>query len=285
MDTLRIKKVLVPTDFSEPSYNAVKTAVAVCMQHHASITLLNVYEKTSNFILPYSVAGYQGDVSKRTKMIRTNKLRRLADQIQVRNNLTVEAEVHKGNVAEIISTIAIETKMDMIVMGTHGSHWLKRESFMGTITYNVVKYAYVPVLIVPAQGSWTNFKKIIFPVRTTTNASEKYETIHPIITKNNSRLIVLALAEGDHPSQLFELNALLRDLKSRLKDEGISYETELHYGNEFPEKILDTAESYCADLIVINASNKKNNKNVLVNTYLQRIVNVAKTPVLAVKFD
>src|ERR1041385_136914 len=104
MDTLRIKKVLVPTDFSEPSYNAVKTAVAVCMQHHASITLLNVYEKTSNFILPYSVAGYQGDVSKRTKMIRTNKLRRLADQIQVRNNLTVEAEVHKGNVAEIIST-------------------------------------------------------------------------------------------------------------------------------------------------------------------------------------
>ena len=46
METYKIKKVLVPIDFSTVSLNALETAIAICKRQLATLTLIHVVENT-----------------------------------------------------------------------------------------------------------------------------------------------------------------------------------------------------------------------------------------------
>ena len=282
METFNIKKILVPTDFSEQSDNALRTAVAMCKRHKASMVLLNVYEPTANVTLTEGRAGFYGETLKEIEKIRRTRLEMIARKIREVDDILVEIQVRMGNVADAVCALTDEEMTDIIVMGTHGSSGGLSEFFVGTNTYSVVKESQVPVLMVPSSGEWENFKKILFPLRKFNNSVDKYEAIRPIIEKNDSLLILLGVVEAKHPALVPETYGLLNYFKSKLEYDGVTYESQLYCGDQLAENIMNTAESYHADLIVIMASNNRKVENFLASPYSEQIVNRSRTPVLAI---
>ncbi|MBK5284600.1 MAG: universal stress protein [Bacteroidia bacterium] len=281
MDTIAIKKVLVPIDFSELSDNAVRTATAICVRQNASMVMLHVNETTLNIVSPYGVS-YMSSTLRGISDTQLNKLKVIAAEINSREKIFIEIAIRTGNVCESICALAEQTKTDLIVMGTHGSSGL-REFFIGTSAYHVIRHSPVPVLTVPSAGNWTEFKKILFPVRMVNGAFDKYEAILSIIKKNNSSLIILGLAENNNPSQLPELTDLINKFKSKITQDEIAFEIVIYYGDKLPEKILETAHNYNADLIVITAVLDHTMKDFFVGPYAQQIVNHSKIPVLTIR--
>lgn len=134
------KKILVATDGSKNSVNAVEKAVDFAKSYGGNLIALSVvdlpdelYAEAPTLVdnLVAKAKGYVGDVSG------------LADKIGV----TVRTEVREGESYRSVVSLAAEESVDLIVMGSHGRTGLKR-LLMGSVTEKVIGHAPCPVLVV-----------------------------------------------------------------------------------------------------------------------------------------
>lgn len=145
-----IQKILVPTDFSEPSYRGVTAANELAGHFGAELILIHVVS-SSQFVPPAGPpvpTGYQ----------LSTLLEELMEAAKHSMNRTIEEKVSKtvssrsfvlsGTPAEEIVRVAAEEKVDAIVIATHGwTGW--RRFIFGSVAEKVVRLAERPVLTIP----------------------------------------------------------------------------------------------------------------------------------------
>jgi nucleotide-binding universal stress UspA family protein len=140
----RLKKILVPIDFSDCSKKALQYAIPLAKEHGARITLLYVVPTS------YAVGEYGGyDHASILADMRTSgkkEIDRLAKDM-VGGEVPVNTIVSGGAPAREIIKAAKAAEMDVIVLSTHGRTGLKHV-FLGSVTENVVRQAPCPVLVV-----------------------------------------------------------------------------------------------------------------------------------------
>ncbi len=146
-----ISKVLVPLDGSKAAQRAAKYAVDFAKQTGAVLTLLSVIDK--RFIIEQSVSASASpthlkevveDYLEQSAQAATDAIVRLCKQ----NHIKYKAVIRKGHPVEEIASEAIKSKIDLIIMGSHGKSALKA-AILGSVTYGVLhKEAKIPVLIV-----------------------------------------------------------------------------------------------------------------------------------------
>lgn len=141
---LPIKSILCPTDFSEPSYEALGAACELAEHFGSDLTILHVVApipKVASNIGPsaFNINTYQFELEKDAK-------KQLAKAVieRVPENLKVHQLVTHGNAADkILQTV----KADLIVIASHGrTGW--RDIFFGSVAEKVVRLSPVPVLTV-----------------------------------------------------------------------------------------------------------------------------------------
>lgn len=148
-----IRKILVPSDFSEPSRAALDYAAELAAPLGASIDVLHVWEPPT-FIPPVSLpeAGV-ADVSL-IELFRKNAENALVQFVQEakKRGLALHASFAEvGPPGHTIAEFARKREYDLIVMGTHGRTGLSRV-FMGSVAERVVRHASCPVLTVRGTG-------------------------------------------------------------------------------------------------------------------------------------
>jgi len=148
--TSRSETILVPTDFSAASEEALQYAEALGARLGASLHVIHVIPDTE--LASAWTEAYAYDLSSfRSRMVADAK-RQLAALAQglTRSPVTTDAVV--GDPAKIIMTTAADRKADLIVMATHGRSGLSH-FFMGSVTERVVRGAPCPVMTVRAHGT------------------------------------------------------------------------------------------------------------------------------------
>lgn len=142
-----LHRILVPTDFSKHSQNALTYAVAFAEKFGAEIYLLHVVQDLALFIPEAVTAGppLVPPVDQLTAAVRT-ALARVITENQLQR-LTVHPEVREGTPFYEIVRFAQEKEIDLIVMGTHGRGGLAHV-LLGSVTEKVVRKAPCPVLTV-----------------------------------------------------------------------------------------------------------------------------------------
>ncbi len=139
-------RILVPTDFSEPSDAALAYARVLAPKFGASLHVLHVIE------IPGAMMGpevFIADVPGLQAQLCENAQNRLQEQVTP-NDQTLHpatANVVFGTSARSILEYAGEKGIDLIVMGTHGRSGLSH-LLMGSVAENVVRQAGCPVLTV-----------------------------------------------------------------------------------------------------------------------------------------
>jgi nucleotide-binding universal stress UspA family protein len=145
---IALKKILVPTDFGDAADAALAYARALARNFGASIEVLHVAEDVSARMFAGEVyvavpQALQQDVE---EMARKQLDQRLIDDDP--QPLPVRPVVMTSNAPALtIVKYAQETKVDLIVMGTHGRGALSH-LLMGSVAERVVRLAGCPVLVV-----------------------------------------------------------------------------------------------------------------------------------------
>jgi nucleotide-binding universal stress UspA family protein len=142
-----LKRILVPTDFSKFSQQALMYAVALAEKFGSELCLLHVVQDLAVFI-PDMVTTAPPIVPSLEQM--TAAVQAAFDRL-VRENglerLSFRREVCQGTPFLEIIRFAKENEVDLIVMGTHGRSGLVHV-LMGSVTDKVVRKAPCPVLTV-----------------------------------------------------------------------------------------------------------------------------------------
>jgi nucleotide-binding universal stress UspA family protein len=277
----KINSILIPTDFSELSETAIKVGAAIAKRQKADIRLLHVIDSLAH-LQPSEVFVPQLRISPDYVAEIKEKLKSISAKILIDTGVQVFDEVYDGQPSEEICKYANKNKIDMIVMGTHGSSGLK-EFLINSTAFEVVKNAQCPVLTVPEKWEKTDFERILFPMRLKAGAIEKYFFVRPIIEKNNSELLLLGLGNKKSPSQIKELVSFVDRIKYQLYTDSVSFQTTYCASEDFPTTVINKAKENNMDLIVLTANLDYNLIAFFVGSYAQQIVNHSNLPVLSIK--
>jgi nucleotide-binding universal stress UspA family protein len=142
-----IRRILVPTDFSELSLSGIDFIRSLAVLYDAELVLLHVVDTTPPPAVP------ELDVHASLTREETRAKERLAE-IVVRlfpatRNIT--PLVRRGDPAKEIVRLASEEGADLIVIATHGRTGLAHV-LMGSVAEKVVRHATVPVLTVKPES-------------------------------------------------------------------------------------------------------------------------------------
>ena len=146
-----ISRILVPTDGSKTAQKAGAYAVGLAKQLHASIIVISVMDKRLLVSRTVSVArSLRGVAESLDDYLReaaekhAGEITNLCEKKGVRSKTVIKP----GHPVEEIVKEAEKSKVDLIVMGSHGQSALAA-AFLGSVTYGVIhKDTKIPILLV-----------------------------------------------------------------------------------------------------------------------------------------
>lgn len=212
-----MKNILLPTDFSENSWNAIKYAIRFFEKTECNFYLLHVNRLDTLAVTDASLSLNETIVDQVYTSTSKQKLRSLVKQM---TQLTTDKNTHKiytladhGSFIESIRKNVQEKQIDYIVMGTKGASELER-IILGTNTADVITKVKCNVLAIPENAEYVAPKEVAFP--TDFSLSNNFQVLDPmadIIERFNSNLRILHISEkkDDLSEEQVENKELLED--------------------------------------------------------------------------
>jgi nucleotide-binding universal stress UspA family protein len=155
-----MKKILFPTDFSEPAANAFRYAQQLAADAGAKVDLIHVYHlpiSDASSVPPEYIQEMMDEAEARTK--------EELQAFQANNPAPAsqgECYSHYGLfVSAEIADFAKEGAYDLIVMGTKGERG-PLEKFLGSVTTDLMMKAPCPVLAIPSEATYQKVAHIAY---------------------------------------------------------------------------------------------------------------------------
>jgi len=298
LPTVRLKKILAATDFSDLSMHGVQYAFSLADKLGAEVSLVHVVRPSSHFTGTESSLLIRDDLE--VLELAESDLAKIAETHSKKDSM-VKSFVRYGQPFNEIANLACSRAMDIVVMATQGHTGLKRFLLGGT-TERVVRHAPCPVLTIPSHSRDGNvpafrLRKIIVPIdfsETSVQAlpyaaalAERFEAeiillhvLEPLPVPPDSGYLPQATSLGEASRQAVEdqLARLAREVFS----DTLSARTLVRTGAPF-RAITRTAQSLGADLIVLTTHGYTGLMHVLLGSTAERVVRHADCPVLIVR--
>ncbi|TVQ14813.1 MAG: universal stress protein [Balneolaceae bacterium] len=162
---LRLKKLLVPTDFSKGARSAYPYAEALTKRFGGKIDFIHIIPMLKYLNESISRLGLPLDMDKDVyPHIQTDAMARLKEELKMsvseasRGDAIVKVD---RKASDTIVEYAAKKSYDLIVMGARGSH--EHDLFKGSITEKVIRGSSIPVLTVHNGLSGRGIKRILVP--------------------------------------------------------------------------------------------------------------------------
>jgi nucleotide-binding universal stress UspA family protein len=274
MSQYTYSNILVPIDLSESSLNALDTATALAVKKKAKLFILYIEDEEMDSILNEKHGLFN-------QLDHSDVISALANSIYNKTGLKPQVIKNDGAVTPCIIKTCIENNCDLIVMGSHGASGY-RDGFIGTNAYNVIKYANCPVLTVPAGKKWTQFRKVVFPIRPVTGALMRYDIVKNFLS-SDSQLNILGLSYRRQERVQNVLDEITLEISKKIREDKVIAKTSWGNGNGIAEDVLSYSGEHNPDLIVVTSSLDVTNKPHFVGPNAQKIISNAKMPVLSIR--
>lgn len=189
-----MKKILIPTDFSENSWNAIKYALNFFESTTCNFYILHV-NSLANLVGAETIyIPTQDAVAEAFTIPSKKKLQDILNRIKLLPANTKHKFYTLTDYNFFIDSIRKhidEKKIDLIVMGTKGASGLK-QIIIGSNTGDVITKVQCTTLVVPENAEYVNPKEIAFPTDYTLfYSSETLKPLSEIIEMHNSTIRIL----------------------------------------------------------------------------------------------
>jgi len=151
-----MENILVPTDFSDASFNAISYAAFLANIFDANLLLLHVYPNTAAFQEQFGAMVYQtGD-----ELEASNEkfLKKQIEGIARRFTVKINNLVLKGNPIYLIREVEKKYQPDIIIMGMKGKG--ESNSVFGSTTTAMIDNTSVPLLVIPKNVTYQTIDTI-----------------------------------------------------------------------------------------------------------------------------
>lgn len=294
---IRLKNIVVPTDFSGSSEEALCYAGALAEWYKAKVILLHVME--SDTMKPLRAVDGGMDLIKKLKADRQGYLKGLV-KLDDLAGVEVEPRIVEGVPAFEIIEAARDSVADLIIMGTHGLTGPQRV-FFGSVAERVVRMSPLPVLTVrrPEHGfvecsiggkRILGLKNILMPTDFSEASAYAARYAIALAKEYKARLHVfhvISITATGPDKEFFESEMKQQAQESIdrfMKDELTGFEVGrgVKAGEPFQE-IVTEARKKDADLIVMGTHGRTFLKYALLGSVASKVVRNAPCPVLTVK--
>lgn len=272
---MRIKNILVPTDFSPCSKNAVRIAVDLCKRTGAGIHLVNAIHVPTPHIdmggealIEPVLQGYEEEVER--------KFQELDKEIP---GLKEVKHDHRSFVSFTIDAIytAIETRqIDFVVMGTKGSHD-KLERMLGGISSEVIRISEVPVLVVPENVKQFYPKKIAFAADfQKIDSISGLDPLKALISLFDSQVTIVNVTEDDK----FPFSKLVEGFKVDKFFKNIPHTFKTVHSDNVKEGLFKFIEESGVDMLVMIPRNHSLFERIFKSSATKKVAMEVKVPLL-----
>jgi nucleotide-binding universal stress UspA family protein len=142
-----IKRILVPTDFSEPAAAALQWATTLAQEFEGQLYLMHVVPEPYAYPWGAELSTMPlTDILAQTEQSADERLHQLAAETHLPLERIVTRAVIGTPVDQILATIA-EDNIDLVIVGTHG-RGMVGHLLLGSVAERLVRRSPVPVLTV-----------------------------------------------------------------------------------------------------------------------------------------
>jgi len=298
-----IRHILVARDFSPCSERALEAALILA--ERAGATLHVVHAE----VLHEDPYGKPEEAAATLDKLRT----RLKEGIERDQDFTyrfdpgsvkMEHEVLRDVAAAPALIDYAETHdVDLIVMGTHGRRGLRR-MLLGSVAEEVVRWAPCPVLTVRSEEQVDGeLKSILVPVDFSASSQAAVRQAFRLARLFGARLDVLHVGETVPVPNFYDTGGVAYEFGSSFAEEAINelhgfaadafpeepgekVEVQAHVGvGHSPNVIAKEAERLGSDLIVMGTRGLSGLKHLLIGSVAERVLRLARVPVLIAKSE
>jgi len=283
--------LLFPTDFSPEAEQVAKCLRELKPLGIEEIVLLNVVELGPQI-------GFASDTFEQMlawKKDAEQRLTELKERIE-ENGIRCRWRLELGKPALEIVRVAVEERVSLIAMGTHG-HGFLRGALIGSVSHDVVRYAPVPVLVlkvvVMGELGTTDcayvcqhiFRRVLFPTDFSDCAAEALSYVKGMKAASLHEVVALHVREkrkrNDPDDEETARNHMER-IRSELEFFGFSVTSIIAEGN--PAEAIDrVAREQDVSLIVIGSHGRSATEDVLLGSVSDAVICRHTKPVLVVR--
>ncbi|NIK90563.1 universal stress protein [Mangrovimonas sp. CR14] len=273
-----MKKILVPTDFSNEAEHALKVAAQLAKKYDSEIYLLHLLEIPVQQVDTLNV---QSDFPEAMFFMKLahQKFEDIMSSPYL-DGITVHETVDfNQNFAEV-SNVAKEKGADLIVMGSHGSSGFK-EMFIGSNAEKVVRTSEIPVLVIKNQHDSFEVNDFVFASDFKNDNKETYKQATKLARMFDAKIHLLLVNTASNFQTTIKAHDRIHDFIS--EDTFENYTINIYNDETIEKGILNFSREIKADLIGISTHGRQGIAHFFNSSISEDLVNHAKRPVMTFK--
>jgi nucleotide-binding universal stress UspA family protein len=278
-----MKRILIPTDFSDCAEKAITFAVQSAKILPAEIILLHALDIQGSLYTDYM--GVTKEYNKALQNQFLHKLNSIKDNLGKDEKISLKAIVSRNSLKNAIAEVADDYDIDLIIMGTLGASGIKKV-FFGSNTSSVIGNSKIPVLVIPPGYEWKKPESFLF----TTHHFEKDPAILDFIFEISNLYMagvnaaVFSNKEKDtaetllqHTNQILEYEKFIRR-----NYEELTFTTQHIFGKNFIESLQNYITENDVDILTM-VFHKRDFLQMIFNPGITRKMSYqTKIPLLAI---
>ncbi len=266
-------KIVVVTDFSASSANALQYACALATDKHYDLVLCHIYDIPTS----YSGEGLSLTTVEDALKAQTDRLREALEHTKAKHTeLNVEARTVIGGFTASLNMLEKEVKPNVLILGAQGHYadlWLWDNDWLDALV-NVS----LPVLVIPSTASYTPVRNIAYACDCKTPCTEKQiAAIRQFLQLPESRLHIINVDKAntaeEQERKMEVLNGSLDELSP-------------HYHFISERQIIRAVSDFVAanDIQLLLVTPRKHGLwyNLLNKSYTKQLARFNSIPVMAI---
>lgn len=242
--------ILLPTDFSKNAMNAITYALTFFKQQDIQFYIMNACKNQlynhKEVVTDTTIAAVLTTIKNESQQNLDTLLRTIKD-ITPNSKFSFQTISSNNTLVEEANTIADKNNIDLIVMGTKGKS-NNRDIVFGSQTFQVLKYVYCPVLVIPAGYTNTQPKRILFPTNFLMPYKARELKLLALLAKlNQSHIELLYISISNKLSRRQEQNSGF--IKEALQDNTVQFS--INNGEKLEETIINYVKEKNIDMITM----------------------------------
>jgi len=273
-----MKRILVPTDFSEHAEDALKVAAQIAKRNNSEIIILHMLE------LPHQANdAILGGISIPESMLFMKKANEMLDEVSARpylDRIEVTEIVKMDKPIHGITQISKDRDIDLIVMGSHGSSGVE-ELLIGSNTEKVVRNSEIPVLVIKKNISDFNAANIVFASDFSEEAKKPFEKLLNFAKSFDSKIHLVNICT---PNSFKPTHVAEKAIDEFVDQFNITNYTAQTYNDTNIEKgIINFSNKINADIIGMCTHGRTGFAHFFNGSISEGLVNHAVKPVITLK--
>ncbi|CAM3373435.1 universal stress protein [Aequorivita lipolytica] len=193
-----MKNILLPTDFSENSENAIRFAMKFFEGETCTFHILNS-QKPSGYITAdvlYGAPGstiYDGILNDNKKEL--EKMIGFCESISEKEDFLFVPKLDFDNIVDAVNQAVTLNNIELIIMGTNGATGAA-ETIFGSNTLKIIRNVDCPVITVPQGYIFEKIESVLLSLNYQNDKPNKtFEVVSEIVKKHKASLKILEIEE------------------------------------------------------------------------------------------